>query len=416
MGIMNDLQCGYLIGRNSGMPLGGVSCHAYFEFECGKIDVSKLSSAWEKLFHIHKELRSRYCDGSVIECDGLPPNSKVEYYNISDSSKEEQDKFVARFREKRSHRMLDVENGQCTAIALIQLGEEKNILVFDWDLIAGDVRSFLNILEQLACLYENEKSEFNIVDSENLLLKRKEIAKTCRGLAKSIIEEDAEHYPVLVTLPMINLPDKLSGCTYLAEDRWIEQKLWKRFQKKAKEYQIPTEILLMYAFGSAFLDITKDNGILINFPSFQRSESEAENVGDFTDIKLVPIYNEVAESTSERINRLKKYYDRLSSFSGYPVTKIRKKLLKMHPDSTSIAPIVFSPMLDVPLVSDRFKKNFGKLAKMLSQTPQVWLDVQSFVLDGMLYISNVYPQEMFSQRLVKKIADGYEENIKKLIG
>ena len=31
MNMMNDLQCAYLLGRNSDIPLGGVGCHAYFE-------------------------------------------------------------------------------------------------------------------------------------------------------------------------------------------------------------------------------------------------------------------------------------------------------------------------------------------------------------------------------------------------
>ena len=44
---------------------------------------------------------------------------------------------------------------------------------------------------------------------------------------------------------------------------------------------------------------------------------------------------------------------------------------------------------------------------MLSQTPQVWLDVQSFELDGQLYLSIVYPEELFSSEFVSMLADGY---------
>ena len=52
---------------------------------------------------------------------------------------------------------------------------------------------------------------------------------------------------------------------------------------------------------------------------------------------------------------------------------------------------------------------------MLSLTPQVWLDVQSFELDGQLYLSIVYPEELFSSEFVSMLADGYAAEVVRTI-
>mgnify|MGYP003302748919 CR=1 FL=1 len=106
-----------------------------------------------------------------------------------------------------------------------------------------------------------------------------------------------------------------------------------------------------------------------------------------------------------------KVYDRYMSFSGYKQIKVRRKISKAFPDAKNIAPIVFSPVVDRPLITNEFIKTIGTLSYMISQTPQVWLDVQTFIVGEELYISVVYPDELFEEEYVKKIADGYVEKI-----
>ena len=83
MNMMNDLQCAYLLGRNSDIPLGGVGCHAYFEFNCKAVNREKLAAAWKKVFLLHEELHSRYSGGEITLMEGLPECSVLEYYDIS---------------------------------------------------------------------------------------------------------------------------------------------------------------------------------------------------------------------------------------------------------------------------------------------------------------------------------------------
>ena len=171
----------------------------------------------------------------------------------------------------------------------------------------------------------------------------------------------------------------------------------------------------MSAFAQAYFRFNETKGILLNVPWFGRSADEWNNVGDFTDIKLVPVSRKDNSSVNARLIALSQEFGRLCSFSGFSAGKTRRLIAASHPECRYIAPIVFSPMLEVPLISSRFERCFGTVSLMLSQTPQVWLDVQSFELDGQLYLSIVYPEELFSSEFVSMLADGYAAEVVRTI-
>ena len=415
MNMMNDLQCAYLLGRNSDIPLGGVGCHAYFEFNCKAVNREKLAAAWKKVFLLHEELHSRYSGGEITLMEGLPECSVLEYYDISGEELDRRESFISRFREERSHRMLDVEVGCCTGLALIHIADNEELLIFDWELIAGDVRSFINVLEQLACFYEDDGYSPVLTHSSLLLEKRSAAARSGRKKAKEIISADAAGYCTDLELPLKKTPEKLNGCRYLAEDRFVPAGKWSLIKNKAKDLGIRLEVLLMSAFAQAYFRFNETKGILLNVPWFGRSADEWNNVGDFTDIKLVPVSRKDNSSVNARLIALSQEFGRLCGFSGFSAGKTRRLIAASHPECRYIAPIVFSPMLEVPLISSRFERCFGTVSLMLSQTPQVWLDVQSFELDGQLYLSTVYPEELFSSEFVSMLADGYAAEVVRTI-
>lgn len=118
MNMMNDLQCAYLLGRNSDIPLGGVGCHAYFEFNCKAVNREKLAAAWKKVFLLHEELHSRYSGGEITLMEGCLNAAFLNTMIFPVKSWIARESFISRFREERSHRMLDVEVGCCTGLAL----------------------------------------------------------------------------------------------------------------------------------------------------------------------------------------------------------------------------------------------------------------------------------------------------------
>ena len=62
----------------------------------------------------------------------------------------------------------------------------------------------------------------------------------------------------------------------------------------------------------------------------------------------------------------------------YSGVAVEREYLKLHPEETIVAPIVYSCNIGVPLVDVEFRETFGDISYMISQTPQVWLDFQLF--------------------------------------
>ncbi len=408
MKFMTDTQCAYIAGRDKSLPLGGVDCHVYFEFECKDIDEEKLAAAWKKLFELHPEMRAEYKNGMMTDKEDLPACSNMISRDISYLGNKNKDLMFAELRSELSSRLLRTDQSENCGLYFVHTGDNEGVLIFDWSLVAGDVKSFMLVLSELAELYCGGNVKPAPYSTDKLYEIRKKVASESQKTADEIIYADVQSYPVGAALPTVGSEHMLSSCKYLSEDRYVEG-----YDKIAHNDDI--DALLMYAFTEALCSLTNGSGLLVNYPCFRRCSDESSNVGDFTDIKLIPIHYNSSLSSEENCLKARDTYRRYMSFSGYKQVKIRRKISKLFLGQKNIAPVVFSPVCDVPLLSERFLSNIGSLRYMISQTPQVWLDVQTFILESKFYISIVYPQELFDTSFVSNLADGYAERIKSMI-
>lgn len=404
MKFMSDAQCAYIAGQDPSLPLGGVGCHAYFEFDCGDIDEAHLAEAWRRLFTMHPEMRAVYSGGIITDREELPECSRMEVVDLTALSDEEKDAELKSFRGRVSVRSCKTENGECCGLWLIRLGSDENMLAFDWSLVAGDVKSFVLVLSELAELYCGREPKTCVYSTDKLLKLRAAAASATKARAESIIAEDIAGYPYGLTLPYSAKPEELSACRYAAADRLTDCAAWITTDEDA-------DARLMYAFTAALCSMTGDGGLLVNYPCFRRSEAEKGCVGDLTDIKLIPMAYDSDVPAREGAERAYAAYRRYMSFTGYRAANIRRRIARLCPERAAAASVVFSPVCDVPLLSGLFTENIGRLRYMISQTPQVMLDVQTFVLEGSLYISIVYPQELFSKDFAETLADNYVKYI-----
>lgn len=408
MKFMTDTQCAYIAGRDKSLPLGGVDCHVYFEFECKDIDEEKLAAVWKKLFEYHPEMRAGYKNGMMTDKEELPDCSNMVSRDISYLGNRDKKLVLDGLRSEISSRLLHTDQSETCGLIFVRTGDNDGILIFDWSLVVGDVKSFILILSELAELYCGGNVTSPSCTTDKLYELRKKAASDSQKKAEEVISAGIQSYAVGAALPTISSADVLSCCNYLSEDRYIES-------ADRITHRDDVDALLMYAFTEALCSLTNDSGLLVNYPCFRRSADEYGCVGDFTDIKLIPVRYDRSLSSEENCLRARGTYREYMSFSGYKQTKIRRKISKLFPTQKNIAPVVFSPVCDVPLLSERFLRKIGGLRYMISQTPQVWLDVQTLILESRFFVSIVYPRELFDTSFVSSLADGYAERIRSMI-
>ena len=148
---LTDIQYAYWVGRKESQPLGGVGCHAYFEFECNKeLDIERLNNAWNELQEIHPMLRAKFNKAGTQTIMASPYTKNIDVYDFR------KDKDALRkkneLRSKFENRLLDIEHGQ-VASAAISLLAECAVLHLEVDLLVSDLKSLQIIFTDLSRLY-----------------------------------------------------------------------------------------------------------------------------------------------------------------------------------------------------------------------------------------------------------------------
>lgn len=101
---LTDVQYAYWIGRGKKQILGGVSCHAYFEFKGSVLDIGKLKEAWHKIQYRHPMLRARFLENGtqqIIERNKF--SNELLVYDLR-GKQSEIEEHLLKVRTTNSHR------------------------------------------------------------------------------------------------------------------------------------------------------------------------------------------------------------------------------------------------------------------------------------------------------------------------
>lgn len=139
-----------MVGRRDGQELGGTACHAYMEFECESLDITRLEKAVSLLLLRHPMLRARFFDDGTA-CIGEATQKTITIYRIEKAA--DQDSAIEAIRQKISHLRFDIERDDLIDIRLTIASPKRTIMHVNVDLLAADVLSIQILLEDLAYLY-----------------------------------------------------------------------------------------------------------------------------------------------------------------------------------------------------------------------------------------------------------------------
>ena len=147
------MQYAYWIGRGEKQILGGVSCHAYFEFKGLGLDTDKLKEAWYKIQQRHPMLRARFLENGtqqIIEQNKF--SNELIIYDLREKQSEIEEHLL-KIRTTNSHRVFDIEKGHVAALEVTIINNKEYVIHFDIDLLVADLKSIGIVLNDLAALY-----------------------------------------------------------------------------------------------------------------------------------------------------------------------------------------------------------------------------------------------------------------------
>lgn len=415
---LTDVQYAYWIGRGRAQRLGSVGCHGYVEIEAGAVDVPRLEASWGAVLRAHPMLRACYTRDGQQRVLPEPRDTAVVLHDLSGLDERGQQAELLDLRDSLSHRLLDIESGQVCCLQVSRLNQDRAILHFDIDLLVCDVRSFQIILRDLAHHYlTGQPPEVDPSWSFATYLKRKEHRDVTRR------EHDKEYWRSRIHeltggpgLPVRQGTEVAASPRFTRRSHSFDQKSWQGLRALCEGHGTTPAMVLLTAYARTIARWSEDKRFFISIPLFNRdSDPEIENVvADFTTLTLTQVDQSRHRRFVDDLKAIQSSFYEDVSHSAYSAVKVLRDLHTQRGEQV-LAPVVFSCNLGSPLVDKEFIEAFGEIGYMISQTPQVWIDLQVFnTIEGFTVIWDAVEQ-IFPVGLLEEMFDCLVREIERVI-
>lgn len=411
---LTDVQYSYLIGREDDQILGGVGCHAYLEIDGKNIETDRLKAAWNKLQYRHPMLRVKFTKDGHQEILDKPYSEEIEVIDLADFDEETLHLKLVEIREQKSHRKLNVNQGQVAGVALAKFSDGKSRIFFDVDLLVSDVMSMSIMIKELAELYSGvELDNLNEYTFKDYM--QNGISELINDADKEFWEQKINSFEIeRPNLPLRKQPEQIKETKFKRRKRIIKKEEWETIKDIAASYQSTPSMVLLTAYALVLERWCNQSKFFINIPLFNRdleNEYLKDMVADFTNILLVE--HEVTDDSRflDTLRRINKTFLENVSHSAYSGVQVQRNISKNQGTSVNIAPVVFACNIDYPLETEISRKNLGKVSYMISQTPGVWLDFQTYIMDGNLILCWDSVDELFPTGMLDDMMDSLYELI-----
>lgn len=389
---LTDVQYAYWVGRDDGQPLGGVGCHAYLEFHGQFIDPLRLKQAWNALQRHHPMLRAKFFPNGRQAIMPSPYNEEMEVFNLGGLAPDELEEELLSIRSALSHRKLRVEEGEVAGLALALLPDNTGRLFLDVDLLVADVLSLSLIIRDLAEAYLGKKlAEPPQYTFQDYIRSREaESAHQDREEDKGFWEGKLQAMDWAgLQLPLQTKPELIGKTKFSRRQAILGREDWQRIRQTAARYQFTPSMLLLTAYALVLERWCSQESFFINIPLFNRDledERISTMVADFTNLLLVEFRRKPGETFLMTMKRVKGTFLENVAHSGYSGVRVQRDHFGKMGGTGFVAPVVFACNIDYPLETPLSRQAFGRVGYMVSQTPQVWLDFQTYVHDEELML------------------------------
>ena len=386
------MQHAYWVGRDPQQYLGGVAAHFYHEFDgIGKsINPTQLEMAVRGLMARHGMLRVQILDDGQQRIPAEVQWPGLTVHNLSALSDDKVSAALEQIRGQLSHRQLRIEQGEVFDVQLT-LTPTGSRLHINLDMVAADAFSLRVLLTDLAHLYlklDHQLPPLNYSFAEYQAAKKQRQQSPERLQQKAIDQaywqSRTDELPGAPVLPMaIGHSDQDMNrvvrrhCQLSAQDKAL-------LSQQAAAHGLTLPMVLAATLAEVLTVFSANEDFLLNLPLFNRepiNDQVQHLVGDFTSSILLSWQGSLDNSFVERAKRLQQSFRQDVAHSSYAGVEVLRDLSRKQGE-TVYAPVVFTSALGLgELFSKAVRNAFGDVNWIISQGPQVWLDVQVMELD-----------------------------------
>lgn len=384
---LTPTQQAYWVGRADDQPLGGVGSHVYFEFDANGIDPDRLQGAVRTLLNRHGMLRARFLSDGRQQIMPESPWTELVVHDLRAKQAAVVESGLAAIRETLSHRRLEVERGEVFDVQLTLADDGFSRIHCEFDLLVADGRSVQVILDDLSHLYSDPEDTLPPVGYEfpQYLADRRTRMADERRVDEEYWRNLLPELPGPPDIPLARAPEHIQRPRFRRRSHAMAPADWQRFVAHARSHGVTPAMALGTAYAEVLGRWSNEPRFLLNLPHFGRriTHPAVPNVvGDFSNIVLLPVDLSAESTFSDRALAVQRSLRANEAHEEYYGVEVLRDLAQRNSVYGNPAPIVFSyNVFDAfgnDMVTDHFRKYFGDLGYMITQTPQVWLDHQVF--------------------------------------
>ncbi|NQX86430.1 MAG: amino acid adenylation domain-containing protein [Flavobacteriaceae bacterium] len=414
---LNGIQNAYVVGRNTEIPWGGISCYGYFEMDAKDLDLSVLQRALNDLIKRHEMLRVRvYNDGTQKI---LPEMSfDIPVYKLE--KEEDLDQHLAELRERMSTQIIPLER----PLFDLRVSEMKNNawrIHFGMDFIASDALSLRLFWRDLTILYTQHESGNSSDALPEIKASFKDYLNYLELKEKSHFYETDKKYwldriDTLPAPPKLPVKNQVSEFGHKANDfahfeKTFNKAQWDKFSQFAAQKKLTPTAALISIFSEVLSAWGSGQNFGLMLTVFDRDPVHPDIdkvIGDFTHLSLLNV-NCLSESIEENAQQVQWQMQEDLQHKSYSAIEVVKEINKANPNANVFYPVVFTSALGLNKDNSDFGEQnvFGKIGYSSSQTPQVWLDAQVMTKNGETLIAWDVLNTIFPEGLISAMFDTY---------
>ncbi|MEJ2417365.1 MAG: AMP-binding protein, partial [Exilibacterium sp.] len=382
---LTDIQWAYWLGRNNGIELGNVATHFYFEVDSQELDIDRFQQAFRLLIARHDMLRG------IVDNDGqqrilsVVPEYHITVEDLSTASAELQDTHLSRIRTQMSHQVRETDQWPLFDVRAARLGQ-KTRLFFSWDFLNLDAWSLFLMFREWRVLYDNIDQSLPTISisyRDYVLTERLLKKSDGYGLAHDYWWARIDHMPGAPILPVKAKIASDRQHRFVRRRGRITRALWQSLRRRGQARGLTPSGILLAAFAEVLTLWSKRPHFCLNLTLFNRLPLHKDVeclIGDFTSILLLEVNNQQVEAFYERAARIQKQFMKDLQHREISGVEVLREWSKRQGNALqAVMPVVFTSALALGSGEESdagVLESFGPMVYGISQTPQVYLDVQ----------------------------------------
>ncbi len=388
---LTDTQQAYLVGRTNIFDLGGVATHGYIELESTLLDLPRFTRAWQAVIDRHDMLRAVILpDGQQQVLSQVPPYI-IPLLDLREMDVQESTRQAEAVRQHMSHQVLPADQWPLFDLCAIRFDDQRIRLCISIDGLICDNRSWQVLYDELAMFYEHGPIYLPPLELSFHDYVRAEMQLKETELYRQSVSYWQQRLPALAPapeLPLLRNDQPVFSPQFKRRQAILESEQWEQIKAFASHTNLTPSIILLTAYAEVLATWSKTPRFTINIPRVNRlplHPQVTKMVGEFASFLLLEIDCTPSHSFASRAQQIQEQLWRDLNHQYVSGVEMLRELRRTQGRyDEALMPVVFTSMLGWDDFRQNILDEICTEVHSITQTPQVWLDLQVVEREGAL--------------------------------